>query len=143
MIHQLVSPDEMENQKKLFSRLDKNHDGHLSRDDLIKGFREIYGEVVEAEVDEIYNLADLSGNGLIDYSEWLVATTKKANLLNQQKLRQAFAYFDKNNTGKVSVNELQEIMGNMQNEGLDDQVFKDILDEVDEKKDGVLDFEEF
>jgi len=34
-------------------------------------------------------------------------------------------------------------MGNMQNEGLDEQVFKDILDEVDEKKDGVLDFEEF
>ena len=76
----------------------------MSRDDLIEGFREIYGEVVEAEVDEIYNLADLSGNGLIDYSEWLVATTKKANLLNQQKLRQAFAYFDKNNTGKVEVN---------------------------------------
>jgi len=37
-------------------------------------------------------------------------------------------------------------MGNnglKQNEGLEEEVFRDILDEADEKGDGVIDFEEF
>ena len=35
-------------------------------------------------------LADLNGNGELDYSEWLVATTKRSDLVNSKKLQQAF-----------------------------------------------------
>lgn len=47
MVHQLFTTDELEDQKKMFAKLDKNKDGMLQRDELIDGFREIYGEVVE------------------------------------------------------------------------------------------------
>jgi calcium-dependent protein kinase len=70
----------------MFAKLDKNNDGLLQREELIVGFREIYGEVVEQELDEIMNLADLNGNGELDYCEWLVATTKKAEIYNSNKL---------------------------------------------------------
>ena len=59
----------------------------LQRHELIEGFREIFGDVVEKEVDEIMALADLNGNGEMEYSEWLVATTKRSDLVNSKKLK--------------------------------------------------------
>jgi len=86
MIHQLVSADELADQKKMFQKLDTNNDGLLQRSELIDGFREVFGEVVEAEVDEIMELADLNGNGELDYSEWLVATSKRSTIINADLL---------------------------------------------------------
>lgn len=63
MIHQLISSQEMEDQKQLFTRLDFNYDGVLDRDELIVGFKAIFGHVNEIEVDEIMADVDLNGNG--------------------------------------------------------------------------------
>ena len=82
MIHQLISAKEMEEQIRMFSKLDVNKDGMLQREELIAGFKEIYGEVQEEEVDEIMALADLNGNGELDYSEWLVATLNRKDMIN-------------------------------------------------------------
>lgn len=95
----------------MFAKLDKNKDGLLSRQELIEGFRAVYGEVVEQEVDEIMALADLNGNGELDYSEWLVATAKRSDIVNAVKLKQAFQFFDKDGSGKISLEELKEVMG--------------------------------
>lgn len=86
MVHQLFTAEELEDQKKMFAKLDKNKDGLLQKSELIEGFRELYGDVVEQEVNEIMNLADLNGNGELDYNEWLLATTKKADIYNSNKL---------------------------------------------------------
>ena len=87
-------------------------------------------------------IADLNGNGELDYSEWLVATLKRSDMINTKKLKQAFTYFDKDGSGKISLDELKEAMqGNGQD--LDDDVFRDIMAEGDENGDGEIDFEEF
>ena len=87
MVHQLFTAEDMEDQKKMFARLDLNNDGMLDKGELIAGFKEIYGDVgVEQEVNEIMALADLNGNGELDYSEWLAATVKKKDIVNKEKL---------------------------------------------------------
>lgn len=48
--------------------MDKNADGKLSRDELIEGYRKIYGEMAEEEVDKILVRVDANGSGEIDYS---------------------------------------------------------------------------
>lgn len=53
---------------KAFKQLDKNSDGKLQRDELIEGYREIMGDLAEAEVDRIMAMADADGSGEIDYS---------------------------------------------------------------------------
>lgn len=63
--------------------MDVDNDGILSRQELIVGFRKIFGDVVESEVDEIIALADLNGNGELDFSEWLVATHKRQEFLSK------------------------------------------------------------
>jgi calcium-dependent protein kinase len=130
----------------MFQKLDKNKDGQLDRNELIEGFREIYGQVVEAEVDEIMALADLNGNGEIDFSEWLVATSKRQDIVNSKMLGQAFRYFDIDGSGKISLEELKAAMGGsglQANEDLDPEVWEDIMAEADDNGDGEIDFEEF
>lgn len=46
----------------------------------------MYGDFAEEEVDKILKLADIDGSGEIDYSEWLVATLNKKNLVSDEKL---------------------------------------------------------
>ena len=52
----------------MFKSLDKNQDGKLSREELIDGYRNIYGEMAEEEVDKILQRVDADGSGEIDYS---------------------------------------------------------------------------
>ena len=53
------------------------------------------GDLAEAEVDKIMLQADADGSGVIDYSEWVVATINKNKLLSNEKLEAAFQLFDK------------------------------------------------
>jgi calcium-dependent protein kinase len=62
----------------------------LSRDELVEGYRKIYGEMAEEEVDQILAKVDANGSGEIDYSEWVVATINKEKLLSTEKLTSAF-----------------------------------------------------
>jgi calcium-dependent protein kinase len=64
-------------QRDIFLSLDTNKDGKLCRDELISGYRKLYGEFAEDEVDKIMKIADIDGSGEIDYSEWLMATANK------------------------------------------------------------------
>ena len=91
-------------------------------------------------------LADLNGNGELDYSEWLLASSKRNELLNEPRLKQAFDYFDKDKSGTISLDELKSVLGEtglQSNEELDQGVWEDILAEADENGDGEIDFQEF
>lgn len=99
IVSQLVTNEEIENTQEIFQALDTNKDGRLSRDELITGYRKIYGDFAEDEVDKIITMADLDGNGEIEYSEWLVATINRKQLLTNEKLRNAFSFFDKDDSG--------------------------------------------
>jgi calcium-dependent protein kinase len=53
----------------------------------------------------------MDGNGEIDYSEWLVATTNTKNLVSDEKLKVAFGFFDKDGNGSISIDEIKEVLG--------------------------------
>jgi len=130
IVQQLMDNGETEQQRKIFHQLDENNDGVLTREELVKGFRNFYGDMAEIHVDEIMKMADLNGNGSIDYTEWLAATLNKQKLLNDTKLRIAFDYFDKDKSGKIDKFELKSVMGSKR-KLVDDSVWDSIIAEVD------------
>jgi len=135
-----MSADELVDQKRMFQALD----GLLERSELIAGFRDIYGEDVEAEVDTIMQFADLNGNGELDYSEWLVAKNKLNDMMNGPRLRQAFEYFDKDHSGTITLDELKNAMGQIClqfHEVLDLGAWENILAEAEENNNGKIDFD--
>ena len=74
MIHQIIDEKVVKDQKKIFIKLDKNNDGILEKEDIQIGIDEIYKDYPDLDIDDLYSLIDLNGNGKIEYSEWLVAT---------------------------------------------------------------------
>ena len=53
----------------------------------------------------------MDGSGLIDYSEWVVATIDKKKLLTNEKLQAAFNIIDKDAGGSISIEELKIVLG--------------------------------
>ena len=63
-------------------------------------------------------------------------------LLTDEKLKAAFSLFDMNGDGDIEAKELQEIMGE-NNDDVQGDVWKKMIAEVDLDGNGVIDFEEF
>lgn len=82
--------------REVFANFDTNHDGQLSKAELIKGYTVLIGSEEEAKVrvESIMEQLDMNKNGTIDYKEFLVANFEKEKMTNQNALKQAFDFFD-------------------------------------------------
>ena len=141
LVNQLAQKDDLIELQKAFKVLDTNCDGKLSRDELVDGYRKIYGELAESEVDKILARVDANGSGEIDYSEWIVATINKEKLLSKDKLKAAFQLFDRDGSGAISAEEVKQILSRGQK--IDERVWLDVISEVDIDGNGEIDFSEF
>jgi len=131
----------MDELQKAFKALDINKTGVLSREELLIGYRQLMGDLAEAEVDRIMEIADADKSGAIDYSEWVVATINKDQLLSDEKLKQAFDLFDRDGGGTISSMEVKEVLGI--GKAFDEKIWDEIIGEVDIDGDGEISFEEF
>jgi calcium-dependent protein kinase len=50
---------------------------------------------------------DTNGNGVIDYTEFIASCMKSKIYLKEENLKNAFSYFDKDNSGTISREELR------------------------------------
>lgn len=99
------------------------------------------GDLAEEEVNRIMAIADSDGSGEIDYSEWLMASVDKKKLLSKENLEIAFNLFDKDKGGSISADEVKQMFGIGKH--IDENVWDDIVKEVDANGDGEVSFEEF
>lgn len=141
IVSQLASKEHIDELQKAFKALDINKTGVLSREELLIGYRQLMGDLAEAEVDRIMEMADTDKSGAIDYSEWVVATINKNLLLSDEKMRQAFDLFDRDKGGTISSNEIKDVLGI--GKQFDDKIWDEIIGEVDINGDGEISFEEF
>ena len=93
------------------------------------------------QVELIFDLVDVDNSGAIDFSEFVTATVDRENLLSEAKLRQAFRYYDKDDGGSISLDEIKDVLGVGQQ--ITEEVWKQLVLEVDENGDGEISFEEF
>ena len=109
---QLVSKEEKEHLEKIFRSLDKNGDGHLSKEEIFEGYEENFGiPINEEDVDKMFKNIDIDGNGTIDYTEFVMATMNEKSLVSNEKLMQAFKMFDKDGSGTITADEIKEVLG--------------------------------
>ncbi|EGR29296.1 protein kinase domain protein [Ichthyophthirius multifiliis] len=137
---QMVSQNDKEELQKSFRSLDINGDGILSKDELVQGYFQVCGdkEKAIAQVEKILAEVDTNNSGKVDFTEFLMAAANKEQILSKIKMEQAFKIFDQDGNGTISKDELSNIMGNIE-EGF----WKEILEECDSNKDGVISQNEF
>ena len=56
-------------------------------------------------------MVDVDNSGEIDFSEFVTATCDRDILLSEAKLKQAFRYYDKDDGGSISLEELKDVLG--------------------------------
>ena len=93
---QLLSHKEKENLTLIFMELDKDGDGTLTKEELMEGYTKLYGSKERAKeaVAALMAIADVDNNGTIDYSEFLLATANRKEILSKVNVKQAFDLFD-------------------------------------------------
>ena len=139
---QLLSKEETAQASDIFNSFDANHDGWLSREELIVALsrKEAVAEA-EVEVEQLMARVDLDKSGKIDYSEFISAWMAQEKKLNTDVLDRAFSSIDSDHSGKISVEELEALLGRKgkASKGL----WTDLLKQADHNGDGVIDLEEF
>lgn len=73
--------------------------------------------------------ADIDKSGTIDYGEFIAATVHLNKLEREENLVSAFSYFDKDGSGYITLDEIQQACKDF---GLDDVHIDDMIKEIDQ-----------
>ena len=139
---QQLAEDEEQKIRKMFAIFDANGDGQISLEELVIGYNTLFkGDLKRAqrEANMVMRNIDINKNGSIDYNEFKVATMSINHALSEEKLKEAFAFYDADGNGEISLEELKNIFGTV----CDEVTLSKLIAEVDANGDGVISFEEF
>lgn len=136
-----VSSKDIDHLKKVFESIDKNGDGNITLKELKDGLNDVKNK---DELIAIMEGADTDGSGTINYTEFIAATMEQNTYLREENLRNAFKMFDKDGSGKISIDEMKQALGaDLEGQIEEDDAWQDLINEVDIDGDGEIDFEEF
>lgn len=144
VIAESLSEEEIIGLKEMFKSMDTDNSGTLTVEELRAGIPRLGNlgiRITEFEVQQLMEAADVDGNGCIDYMEFITATMHMNRMEKEDHLYKAFQYFDKDQSGYITVEELEQALVDY-NMG-DQQTIKEIIAEVDINHDGRINYEEF
>ncbi|KAG6491008.1 hypothetical protein ZIOFF_052340 [Zingiber officinale] len=137
-----LSTEEVEDIKEMFKMMDADNDGIVSHDELKAGLPHFGSHLIESEVQMLIEAVDSNGKGTLDYGEFLAVSLHLQRMTNDEHLRKAFSYFDKDGNGFIELEELREALTE---DGATDSTdaANNILQEIDTDKDGLISYDEF
>ncbi|KAG6644515.1 hypothetical protein CIPAW_08G059100 [Carya illinoinensis] len=140
VIAERLSEEEIGGLKELFKMIDTDNSGTITFEELKEGLKRVGTELMESEIKSLMEAADIDNNGSIDYGEFLAATLHMNKMEREENLIAAFSYFDKDSSGYITIDELQQACKEF---GLGDVHLDDIIKEIDQDNDGRIDYGEF
>ena len=145
LVHHFPQNKDVVNSCKLFNQIDKTGDGKINKTELLKGLSERYkSKTLEKDVDEIYKNLDMDNNGYIGYEEFVRAAVSKDHFVRDNVLRFAFRYFDKDDSGEITFDEIEELFAqSIPDRQKVHETLEGIIKEVDQDNDNRINFEEF
>ncbi|KAG5058484.1 hypothetical protein AAZX31_05G185100 [Glycine max] len=140
VIAERLSEEEIGGLKELFKMIDTDNSGTITFDELKDGLKRVGSELMESEIKDLMDAADIDKSGTIDYGEFIAATVHLNKLEREENLVSAFSYFDKDGSGYITLDEIQQACKDF---GLDDVHIDDMIKEIDQDNDGQIDYGEF
>ncbi|KAF3628630.1 Calcium-dependent protein kinase 4 [Capsicum annuum] len=140
VIAERLSEEEIGGLKELFKMLDTDNSGTITFEELKEGLRRVGSELMESEIKDLMDAADIDNSGTIDYGEFIAATVHLNKLEREENLLSAFSYFDKDGSGYITIEELQQACQEL---GLSELNLDEIIKDIDQDNDGQIDYGEF
>ncbi|TYI64988.1 hypothetical protein E1A91_D09G126400v1 [Gossypium mustelinum] len=136
-----LSEEEIMGLKEMFKGMDTDNSGTITLEELRQGLAKQGTKLSEYEVKQLMEAADADGNGTIDYDEFITATMHMNRMDREEHLYHAFQHFDKDNSGFITTEELEQALREYgMHDGRD---LKEIISEVDIDNDGKINYDEF
>lgn len=138
-----LSQEQIEHLKDIFELLDKNHSKKIELNELADGLRASGMNPTNAEVQDLMNSYDISGDGALWFNEFVGAymefTGKSGH--KRAELETLFSELDINKDGKISREELEEFL-TKGGEPFDENEINQVFHEFDVDEDGMLSLQE-
>ena len=136
-----LDENEIVNLKNIFAAFDKHKKGQILYEELKQGLVQLKSNNInEKQIQDLFKNIDVDKNGKIDYTEFLAATLQKQNYLKIERLYEAFCLFDKDNSGKITKDELMKVLKVDKSQ---EKEIEKIIKEADKDEDGVINYKEF
>ncbi|WCJ28843.1 Calcium-dependent protein kinase [Euphorbia peplus] len=136
-----LSEEEIMGLKEMFKGIDSDNSGTITLEELKHGLAKQGTKLSEYEVKQLLEAADADGNGTIDYDEFITATMHMNRMDREEHLYTAFQHFDKDNSGYITTDELEQVLREFgMHDGRD---IKEVISEVDADNDGNINYDEF
>lgn len=139
-----LNEDQIKALRDTFMSLDKNGDGLLTVSEMKEGLQKAGLKDIPPDLQQIMEEVDSDGSGVIDYTEFLAATLDKRLYIQEDVCWSAFRVFDRNGDGKISAEELNQVLGTGSvEEVMGAKAIAALMEEVDSDRNGFIDFQEF
>jgi calcium-dependent protein kinase len=146
LVHNFPQIEEIKEVSKVFTKFDEDCDGKLTRQEMIKGISNalnINKKEATEMISEIFNIIDNDNNGSIEFEEFIRAGLDKEIFCDEEILRFAFDYFDKDGSGQINIDELRQIFCVGPNSQLAEATLLACIADIDQNGNGEIDFDEF
>ena len=87
---------------RIFYKIDRDSDGKITIEDLMKAYEEAGEKIKKNELEEIIKLVDFDRNGFIEYDEFIRVCIPEDRLFTEDNLKDAFDLFDKDKKGNIT-----------------------------------------
>lgn len=129
----------------LFNKIDINNDGCINKNEFIHNINLIFSEF-DTEIDKeylikIFDKIDIYKSNKIGYTEFVGAAVDRNELLTENILKEAFCFFDKDNSGTISLSNIKHAFSTVK--GYNDNDFTAILEQINLINNDVINLKEF
>lgn len=109
IVSQLNEEDTIQ-EKFLFLNIDFDCHGNLNYEDIRKNLKNT-GNATPEDINKAIKALDIDDNGTIEFTEFLAGTVNKEIYQQDQRISDAFRFFDVALSGRISAKCLKEILG--------------------------------
>ncbi|KAL6564752.1 Calcium-dependent protein kinase 8 [Orobanche minor] len=137
-----LSVDEVAGIKEAFDKMDSGKKGKINLEELKVGLQKLGHQIPDTDLQILMEAADVDGDGTLNYAEFVAVSVHLRKMANDEHLHKAFAFFDKNGSGYIEIEELRDAFSD-EDEANNEEVINAIMHDVDTDKDGRISYEEF
>ncbi|TYH02585.1 hypothetical protein ES288_A09G152600v1 [Gossypium darwinii] len=142
VIAEHLTVEETADIKERFQVMDTGNRGKINIDELRDGLHKLGQIISDADLQVLMDAGDVNRDGYLDYGEFTAISIHLRKMGNDNHLKKAFEFFDKDQSGYIEIEELRdELADELETNG--EEVITAIMHDVDTDKDGRISYDEF
>lgn len=142
VIAEHLSVEEVAGIKEGFQLMDTSNKGKIDINELRVGLQKLGHQIPDSDLQILMEAGDVDKDGHLDCAEFVAISVHLRKMGNDEHLKKAFEFFDKNQTGYIEIEELRDALAN-EIDTNSEEIVNAIMQDVDTDKDGRISYDEF